>query len=194
MTLTKNKPLLSGLSVVVLAALAWLAFGFFGIQSAFIDDVVDEDAPIFTATEAEQDAVVATEEFQEAMAEAEANRTETDEGMPDEMPDEPAEIVTLVSGSFSGSSRYTITGDALVLNDGSEQRFLRFENFDSSNGPDLKVYLRAADGDFVSLGDLKGNIGDQNYEIPTDVDLSVFDTVQIWCERFGVEFGIAIVA
>jgi len=194
MTLTKNKPLLSGLSVVVLAALAWLAFGFFGIQSAFVDDVVDEDAPIFTATEAEQDAVVATEEFQEAMAEAEANRTETDEGMPDEMPDEPAEIVTLVSGSFSGSSRYTITGDALVLNDGSEQRFLRFENFDSSNGPDLKVYLRAADGDFVSLGDLKGNIGDQNYEIPTDVDLSVFDTVQIWCERFGVEFGIAIVA
>ena len=194
MTLTKNKPLLGGVAVVVLAALAWLAFGFFGIQSAFIDDMVDEDAPIFTATEAEQDAVVATEEFQEAMAEAEANPTETDESMPDDMPDEPSEILTLVSGGFSGSSRYTVAGDALVLNDGSEQRFLRFENFDSSNGPDLKVYLRAADGDFVSLGDLKGNIGDQNYEIPTDVDLSVFDTVQIWCERFGVEFGIAILA
>ena len=194
MTLTENKPLLGGVAVVVLAALAWLAFGFFGIQSAFVDDVVDEDAPIFTATEAEQDAVVATDEFQEAMSEAEANRTETDEGMPAEMPEEPAEIVTLVSGSFSGSSRYTITGDALVLSDGSEQRFLRFEDFDSSNGPDLKVYLRAADGAFVSLGVLKGNLGDQNYEIPTDVDLSVFDTVQIWCERFGVEFGTATLA
>jgi hypothetical protein len=46
-------------------------------------------------------------------------------------------------------------------------------------------------GDFVSLGDLKGNIGDQNYEIPTDVDLEEFSTVEIWCERFGVGFGSA---
>ena len=45
--------------------------------------------------------------------------------------------------------------------------------------------------DFVSLGDLKGNIGDQNYELPADVDLSVHDTVLIWCERFSAPFGEA---
>ncbi len=195
MTLTSNKPLLGGVAVVVVAGLAWLAFGFFGIQAAFIDDEVDEGGPIFAATEAEQDATTATEEFQDAMAEAEADRTETDEATEEAMPDtEPAEIVTLFSGDFSGESRYDITGQALVLNDGSEQRFLRFEDFDSDNGPDLKVYLRAADGEFHSLGDLKGNIGNQNYEIPPEVDLTVFNTVEIWCERFGVGFGSATLA
>ncbi len=190
MTLTQNKPLLGGIAVVVAGFLAWLAFGFFGIQAAFIDNEVSESGPVFTATAAEQDEVAASDEFQDAMAEAEENRTESDEPAEDAMPDsEPAEIVTLYSGDFSGESRYTINGDALVLNDGSEQRFLRFENFDSDNGPDLKVYLRAENGDFVSLGNLKGNIGDQNYEIPVDVDLDVFSTVEIWCERFGVGFG-----
>ncbi len=190
MTLTQNKPLLGGIAVVIAGFLAWLAFGFFGIQAAFIDDEVSEGGPVFAATAAEQDSVAETDEFQDAMAEAEENRTESDEPAEDAMPDsEPAEIVTLYAGDFSGESRYTITGDALVLNDGTDQRFLRFENFDSSNGPDLKVYLRADNGDFFSLGDLKGNIGDQNYEIPVEVDLDVFSTVEIWCERFGVGFG-----
>jgi hypothetical protein len=192
MRLISNRPFLAGLAVVAVAAVGWLAFGYFGIQAAFLDDEVDEAGPVFAATAAEQDEVAATEEFQEAMAEADESRTETGEDMPDD--EMPGEIVTLLAGDFSGSSRYEIDGQALVLNDGSEQRFLRFESFESSNGPDLKVYLRAADGDFVSLGDLKGNVGSQNYEIPTDVDLSVFDTVEIWCERFGVGFGSATLA
>jgi hypothetical protein len=190
--LLSNKPLVAGLGAVVAAVVAWLAFGFFGIQSAFLDNEVDEAGPIFDATPTEQAETVETDEFQEAMADAEESRTESDEDMPDD--DMPGEIVTVVQGDFAGVSRYTISGDALVLNDGSEQRFLRFENFESSNGPDLKVYLRAADGEFVNLGELKGNIGDQNYEIPADVDLAVFNTVQIWCERFGVEFGNAVLA
>ena len=80
-----------------------------------------------------------------------------------------------------------------MLNDGSEQRFLRFENFSTDNGPDLRVYLSNSDAnadsgvfddDFIDLGVLKGNIGDQNYEIPVGVDLSVHDTVVVWCVRF----------
>jgi hypothetical protein len=45
--------------------------------------------------------------------------------------------------------------------------------------------------DYIDLGDLKGNIGEQNYEIPEGVDLSVYDTVAIWCVRFAVGFGSA---
>jgi hypothetical protein len=68
------------------------------------------------------------------------------------------------------------------------------------NGPDLKVYLSpepssAEEGAFddgsVSLGDLKGNIGDQNYEIPRGVDLERFRSAVVWCERFGVGFAVA---
>mgnify|MGYP001797506524 CR=1 FL=1 len=86
-----------------------------------------------------------------------------------------------------------MSGDAIVLGNGTGQRFLRFENFESSNGPDLNVYLFNPNdpSDFVDLGDLKGNIGEQNYEIPEDVDLSIYSEVSIWCVRFGVGFGSA---
>ena len=102
---------------------------------------------------------------------------------------ESPEIETLVEGSFIARS-HPAEGTAVVLNDGTEQRFLRFENFATDNGPDLNVYLSTvpADGpvgdfddDFVDLGDLKGNIGPQNYEIPTEVDLGRYSTVVIWC-------------
>ncbi len=217
MNIRQNTPLLAGIGVVVLAGLAWLAFGFFGIQAAFLDNEVDEAGPVFTATIEEQDEVAATDEFIEAMEEAQEDMTEIDEpieAVEEEMADDdeatgddgatndtaadtanqPGGIVTIFSGAFSGESRYEIVGRADVLNDGSEQRFLRFEDFSSDNGPDLKVYLRAENGDFVSLGELKGNIGSQNYEIPVDVDLSVFSEVQIWCERFGVNFGSAFLS
>ena len=101
------------------------------------------------------------------------------------------EITIQQIGDFSGVNSYDFVGQALVLADGTGRRVLRLEGFEGQNGPDLKVYLRAADGDFVSLGDLQGNIGNQNYEIPQDVDLDTFNIVDIWCERFSVGFGIA---
>jgi Electron transfer DM13 len=80
------------------------------------------------------------------------------------------------------------------------RRYVRFEDFRTSNGPLLKVYLSAAgpagpgaafDDDFVDLGDLKGNIGAQNYAIPRSVDLGAYRSVVVWCKRFGVPFAAA---
>ncbi len=190
MSFLQNRLLAAAVGLVVAVAAAWLAFGYFGIQAAFTDDVVDEGGPVFAGGESAD--VEGTPEFEEAMEEAAEESTTVDETA-DET-DMDGEIVTVASGMFEGLSRYTVTGDALVLNDGSEQRFLRFEGFESNNGPDLNVYLRADDGEFVDLGDLKGNIGDQNYEIPVDVDLDRFSTVEIWCVRFGVGFGEAELA
>jgi hypothetical protein len=106
----------------------------------------------------------------------------------------PPPIVTEALGTFVSDAHPT-SGRAAVLGNGTGQRFLRFEDFATDNGPDLNVYLvNGSTGDvsdFVDLGDLTGNIGDQNYEIPADVDLSVYDTVYIWCVRFGVSFGNA---
>ena len=109
------------------------------------------------------------------------------------------QIVVEAAGSFIDRSHPT-EGSAQVLGDGSGQRFLRFEDFRTDNGPDLNVYLSAAspdaaagdfDDDFVDLGDLKGNVGSQNYEIPAGLDLDHYSTVAIWCVRFGVVFGAA---
>ena len=177
----KNKGLLIGGGLVAIAVLAWLAFGFFGIQAAFIDTEVDQAGPVFGA---EEDAA-----FQAAMDEAEQNQNTVSEGDPEMAGD----IQTIFTGNFEDNviNGYDVVGTATVLTDGSEQRFLRLEDFNTPNGPDLKVYLRADDGSFVSLGDLQGNIGNQNYEIPPDVDLTVFNSVDIWCERFSVGFGLA---
>jgi len=81
------------------------------------------------------------------------------------------------------------------------KKTLRLTNFATSNGPDVHVYLVAAqdakDNDavtkagFVDLGTMKGNIGDQNYELPPNADLATYRAVTIWCKRFSVNFGTA---
>jgi len=81
------------------------------------------------------------------------------------------------------------------------KKMLRLTNFQTSNGPDVHVYLVAAQdakdndtvtkAEFVDLGSMKGNIGDQNYEWPASVDLAKYRSVTIWCKRFSVNFGTA---
>lgn len=145
-----------------------------------------------------------TQEMADEMNEAIASGAMTREVVMDEerpMPVAP-QIVTLVSGEFMSRSHRT-EGRALVLNDGSEQRFLRFENFRTDNGPDVNVWLSPAPPDapardylvdYVDLGDMKGNVGAQNYEIPPGVDLAHHSTVVVWCVRFNVAFGTAPLA
>ena len=125
-------------------------------------------------------------------------------GMPEEQPVEETmppmpQIRVEASGEFISRSHPT-QGQVEVLGDGTGQRFLRFEDFRTDNGPDLNVYLSAAPPDapvgqftdvYVDLGDLKGNVGSQNYEIPRDLDLDLYSTVVIWCVRFSVIFGAA---
>jgi hypothetical protein len=109
----------------------------------------------------------------------------------------------LYRGTFI-SHEHRTTGSVRIteLPDGS--RVLRLENLDTSNGPDLKVWITDApviegrkgwhvfdDGRYVNLGRLKGNKGSQNYPIPADVDLSRYPSVSIWCDRFNVSFGAA---
>ena len=108
---------------------------------------------------------------------------------------------TLSSGGFA-SFEHATRGQAKII-DSSGKRYLRFEGFSTSNGPQLKVYLSAAapggppetfDDRFLDLGDLKGNVGDQNYAIPAGVDLKRYRSVVVWCKRFSVAFGAAPVS
>ncbi|MCC5948734.1 MAG: DM13 domain-containing protein [Nitriliruptoraceae bacterium] len=112
----------------------------------------------------------------------------------------PTEPVELAAGSFVSRNRYTVTGEARVFDLPDGERVLRLEDFESTNGPDLFVYLTVAgaddddaalDGDFVDLGVLTGNVGNQNYTIPAEVDLDRYDSVVIWCRRFTSSFGVA---
>ena len=114
-----------------------------------------------------------------------------------------AGLATLAVGSFHSNAHDT-RGTATVIDLGGGHRVLRLTNFATSNGPDVRVYLVAAADvqdnstvksvNHVELGPMKGNIGDQNYDIPSTVDLENYRTVTIWCKRFGVNFGSAPLA
>ncbi len=114
-------------------------------------------------------------------------------------PTQAAQPVELASGSFTAREHQTV-GTARVLRLSDDRVIVRFEGFSTSNGPVLVVWLtknpalgpdEAFDDDYVDLGPLKGNIGDQNYVVPIDVDSAAYTSVVIWCDRFDVPFGAA---
>jgi len=106
------------------------------------------------------------------------------------------------TGTFHGKVHQT-SGRATIYEEENGKLVLRLTNFKTSNGPDVHVILIASkdaddDANFlksntqrVELGKLKGNEGDQNYEIPDGTDLAKFQTVSIYCERFNANFGAA---
>lgn len=148
----------------------WLLFYFFGVQALFTDRIVDEEVPSLSSDSADRDT---------------------------ESP------VLLSSGVFTqGDSTYSISGNALVIQENGSLS-LALTDFSVSNGPDLFVYIVSSEaldndsvkeavraGNFVNLGMLKGNIGDQTYTLPENIHLENA-VVSIWCERFSRNFGIA---
>jgi hypothetical protein len=100
-----------------------------------------------------------------------------------------------MTGTFEGAGDgiHNAEGVAKVITLQDGNKVIRLENFKVTNGPDLYVYVSKDKGvsDFVDLGRLKGNIGNQNYNIPQGTDLSKYSTVLIWCKQFSVLFGSA---
>ncbi|MCD0449064.1 DM13 domain-containing protein [Actinocorallia sp. API 0066] len=111
--------------------------------------------------------------------------------------------VTVARGTFV-SHEHTTEGTAKIIRLADGSHTLRLEGLETSNGPDLRVWLSDApvlegragwhvfdDGKYVNLAELKGNRGNQNYPLPADVDWSDYPSVSIWCDRFNVSFGAA---
>jgi hypothetical protein len=114
-----------------------------------------------------------------------------------------APLQPVASGSFYGVVHPT-QGTATIYQVGDGSRVLRFTNFRTTNGPNVHVYMVAADdakdnatvqrAGFIDLGPLKGNVGDQNYTFGPEVDLSKYRAVSVWCKRFSLNFGTAPLA
>lgn len=178
----KRAAILAGLFVAAIA----VAVGLYLFQPwrIFTSSTVTEDIP---------SAAPAAVPSQEATAEPSAPAASA-------APAAPRELATgqLISHEHASSGTVRI----LELADGS--RILRLEGLDTSDGPDLKVWLSDApvieglagwhvfdDGAYLDLGALKANKGDQNYEIPAAAVLGDYTSVSIWCARFAVSFAAA---
>ena len=161
------------LVVVVAVVLVW-----FQPQKLLIDETVDDAAPVAAGTMPDEDGAT--------------------------LGDPPATTVVtgtveVAVGAFVSLDHGT-TGTLRVLDLGNGSRVVRLEDLQTDNGPDLYLYVTAnpVDGDegafddeFVNLGRLKGNQGDQNYDLPAGVDLARYASVVIWCDRFDSAFGAA---
>ena len=106
---------------------------------------------------------------------------------------EDSDLETKFQGSFVDADSFHKTSGVTRVIKIDGKRYLSLENFKTTNGPDLYVYLATNkySKKFVNLGRLKGNVGDQNYEIPDDVDINSHNNVLIWCKAFSVLFGSA---
>jgi hypothetical protein len=159
-----KRNLIIGVASVALA-IAWYAFR---PELLFVNKTVDEELPV-----------------------AQAGSISMAKG---------SEPTVLAKGDFRGLAHET-KGEATVHQLADGNRVLRLTGFETSNGPDVHVYLVAAEvakdnatvkqAGFIDLGSLKGNKGDQNYQLPADADLNKYKSVSIWCARFGVNFGAA---
>lgn len=164
-TITK---LVIGLLLVLTMVIGWWL-----ISPLFLDQTVDEGLPsVSTDT---------------------VDMTEDSEAVAPDVEDETMDPETLdLSGMFmDGEKNYQTSGTIQTIN-ADDGLYLRFEDFQTTNGPDLFVYLiqpgtETTEG--ISLGALKGNTGNQNYLVPEDVDLTQYSTVVIWCRAFDADFG-----
>jgi hypothetical protein len=202
--MTRNRKLLIGaiVAIPVLALAWWLG------SPLFLDTEVNEEFPVAAGA---QDETATTEtEMVDTTETPDVTTTTADEVATTEAMEETtttesggdamaAGAVALTMGQFEDiDNLHRGSGTATVyeLEDGSH--VLRLEDFEVTNGPDLHVYLVPASNptgddivDYVELGGLKGNIGNQNYEIPADVDPTGFGSVVIYCQPFHVIFSIA---
>ena len=106
----------------------------------------------------------------------------------------PKGPVALARGSFRGEDGHDGSGVATVVETPDGRRLLTFSEFEVSPAPDIDVYLtRSTDSvdDRVNLGNIRGNIGDQQYEIPAGTDLERYDNVVLWCVSFTVRIAVA---
>lgn len=170
-----------------------LALGWWLGSPLFITNEVDEEFPMSAGAIVPVD-MTAEEVEAEMETAADSPDDQTDEPMPGTDP------VKLVGGVFVGAdSFHEGSGRATIYDLGDGERVLRLEAFAVTNGPALHVLLvpdpRPEGRDdvtgYLDLGELKGNVGNQNYEIPADVDVGEFGSVVIYCEPFHVIFATA---
>jgi hypothetical protein len=117
--------------------------------------------------------------------------TTVSETMNDMTESDESELEILKTGEFKGLAGHFGEGIAKIIQV-NDMTFLRFENFQVTNGPDLRVYITQDDDvkNGIHLEKLKGSKGDQNYLLE-NIDVGIYDTVVIYCQPFGVYFAKA---
>jgi hypothetical protein len=196
--------------VLALSALVGLAIVWWLASPLFLNETVDEDFPTTSSLAPDVDPAELLGDdavLPEGMSEPEAAATMASAAAVDQTASEGmgemATAIMVASGGFRDvDAIHRGSGEATIyqLQDGSGDYVLRLEDLAVTNGPDLVVTLSGhpdpTSSDelhegFVELASLKGNLGNQNYELPDDFDPATVESVAIYCRAFGVLFSVA---
>lgn len=196
MKLFSSKYGLAGIAVVAVVVLGagWLLF-----SPLLFDEVVDEAFPgVPTAAALAEMSDEEKARIEEEVMSAAADMP--DKEMQDDMPAAGGPVL-VAQGQFSDADAlHKGSGNAGLYRLDSGSYIVRLEDLNVTNGPDLRLVLAqhpdpgsSADVkvDYFDLGELKGNVGNQNYEIPAEVDIAQYGSVAVWCRAFGVLFSAA---
>ena len=204
------------IGVALIIVLPILALAWWLLSPLLVDQTVEEDLPF--AAQAVVPTDMTRAEVQDVMAGMAKLTRPVDEPMPDKMtmgaedssggsstttaPDRAVTALVLSKGTFQGADRFHQgSGEATIYRAPDGSHLLRLENFQVTNGPELHVILSPNPAPesrddvhqpgYLDLGSLKGNVGNQNYEIPAGADVSALSSVIIYCSPFHVVFSIA---
>ncbi len=197
---------------IIIAAIA-IPFGTYTISPLFINTEINEPLPLladeklttdfayFIAMTEDQKRNAAknmtVEEKDRIMKMAAEQNTTINETMTTaiDISQNTQQNKNLLVGDFMGVNDgiHNAEGKAKILTLSDESQILRLEDFRSTNGPDVHLYLSTDKqaSDFIDLGRLKANNGNQNYQIPINTDFNKYKYVLIWCQPFSVLFGSA---
>ena len=190
-------PLRRGVLVILaIVAISILAFAWWLLSPLFLNTTVSEEFPL-SAT-ADMPAGVTQQEAEDIMEGMAKISMEAVEPMTEQM----SEAMALASGKFrDGDSFHKGSGDVTLYRLANGDVVLRFEDLDVTNGPDLHVLVSThpdpmtkgelQDAGYSTLGQLKGNRGDQNYDVPSSVNPNSIGSVIIYCMPFHVIFSVA---
>ena len=182
------------LGLIALGAVAW----YLG-SPLIINRTVEEAFPDELPEDIDIEAMPESEREEDATQVTVTATAMPDNEMEQDMP-AGGEPTVLHSGTFvDADSFHQGSGNATIFELPGGDRILRLEDFMVTNGPDLHVYLATGSkpsgrddlGEHIDLGALKGNIGDQNYEIPVNLELDDYQSVVIYCVPFHVVFSTA---
>ena len=195
------------IGIIVIAII--IPLGIYTISPLFINTEINEPLPSLANEKSTTDFAKFMAMTEDEKLDAAKNMTEKEEDMIMKMAAKQDTTInetmamninqntqnTDLIGNFIGvdDGIHNAEGKAKILTLSNGSQILRLENFKSTNGPDVHLYLsnNKQANDFIDLGRLKANNGNQNYKIPMNIDFNHYGYVLIWCKPFSVLFGSA---
>jgi len=170
--------------IILIVLIAIVLFGGYSFFKASEVIEVDEESPLIV-----RDAMYSMSAETKAEFERQTEEMKDSVMVMDDLKSSEAELISM--GDFKARA-HEVAGKALLISEG-DKKTLRFEDFETINGPKLHIYLSTGLGndDFIDLGKIKATKGNVNYEIPSDVDVNKYNKVLVWCVPFRVLFSYA---